>query len=81
MKTRPTGTNGGARDDVLESSNQVNCSTSSPVPQIEAELDRCLAPLGPEELAKLRALWWRWARLGHRLPAERGVILLDGERR
>jgi len=35
-------------------------------------------PIGPGELASLRALWWRQAALGHRLPAERGVILLEG---
>ncbi len=37
-------------------------------------------PIGPGELASLRALWWRQAALGHRLPAEQGVILLGGGR-
>jgi hypothetical protein len=27
---------------------------------------------------ELRDLWWRQLRLGHRLPAEPGVILLEG---
>ena len=31
------------------------------------------------QLAETRAMWWRQAALGHRLPAERGVILLDAE--
>ena len=26
------------------------------------------------------SLWWRFAGLGHRLPAEPGIILLDGGR-
>ena len=32
----------------------------------------------PDEIPELRALWWRQARLGHRLPAERGVIVIEG---
>ncbi len=32
-------------------------------------------------LGYLRALWWHQHRLGHRLPAELGVILIDGGRR
>ncbi len=39
-----------------------------------------LAPraVRPDEIPELRALWWRHAALGHRLPAERGVIVLLG---
>ena len=33
-------------------------------------------PIGPGELAALRAVWWRQATQGHRLPAERGIILI-----
>ncbi len=29
-------------------------------------------------LDDLRQLWWRQTALGHRLPAEPGVILIDG---
>ena len=29
-------------------------------------------------LDDLRQLWWRQKAQGHRLPAERGVILIDG---
>ncbi len=32
----------------------------------------------PDELPELRALWWRQATLGHRLPAEIGVIVVEG---
>ena len=39
-----------------------------------------LRPLGPGEFAQLRALWLRQAALGHRLPAEIGVIVLEGGR-
>ena len=35
-------------------------------------------PIGPGEMAQLRVLWWRQAALGHRLPAEIGVIVIDG---
>ena len=32
----------------------------------------------PEEIPELRAVWWRQAALGHRLPAERDVIVIEG---
>ena len=32
----------------------------------------------PDEIPELRALWWRQAALGHRLPAEIGVIVIEG---
>ncbi len=32
----------------------------------------------PDELPELRAMWWRQAALGHRLPAERDVIVIEG---
>ncbi len=32
----------------------------------------------PDEIPELRAMWWRQAALGHRLPAERGLIVLPG---
>ena len=34
--------------------------------------------IGPGELASLRAIWWRQASTGHRLPAEIGVIVVEG---
>ena len=35
-------------------------------------------PVRPDEITELRALWWRQAALGHRMPAELGVIVLEG---
>ena len=35
-------------------------------------------PIRADEIPELRAMWWRQARLGHRLPAELGVIVLEG---
>ncbi len=35
-------------------------------------------PIGSGELASLRALWWRQAAQGHRLPAETDIILIPG---
>ncbi len=37
-------------------------------------------PVRPGEVPELRALWWRLAPQGHRLPAERGVIVIEGGR-
>ena len=36
--------------------------------------------IGPGELASLRAVWWRQTALGHRPPAELGVIVVEGGR-
>lgn len=30
-------------------------------------------------IVELRRVWWRQAVLDHRLPAERGIILIDGD--
>ena len=35
-------------------------------------------PVRPDEIPELRAIYWRQAAAGFRLPAERGVILLQG---
>ncbi len=35
-------------------------------------------PIGPGDLARLRAIWWNLAALGHRLPAEIDVIVIEG---
>ena len=32
----------------------------------------------PDEIPELRAMWWRQAALGNRLPAELGVIVIEG---
>ena len=34
-------------------------------------------PVRPEEIPELRAMWWRQVALGHRLPAEIGVIVIE----
>ena len=34
----------------------------------------------PDEVTEARSMWWRQAALGHRMPAEPGVILISGER-
>ena len=38
----------------------------------------CPRPIGPGELAALRAMWWRQAGTGHHLPAELDIILIPG---
>ncbi len=35
-------------------------------------------PVRADEIPELRSIYWRQAALGHRLPAERGVIVLEG---
>ena len=65
-------------------------STSSTVPQInpqdwpsiiEVPVDSFVSrQIRPEEPPWVRELWWRSWRCGHRLPVERGVILIDGGR-
>ncbi len=35
-------------------------------------------PVRPDEIPELRAIFWRQVALGHRLPAELGMILLEG---
>ena len=34
--------------------------------------------IGPGELAALRGIFWRQAALGHHLPAELDIILIEG---
>ena len=38
-------------------------------------------PVHPAELVELRRIWWDQAALGHRLPPELGVILIQGGHR
>ena len=35
-------------------------------------------PVRSDEVSELRAIFWRLAAQGHRLPAERGVIVIEG---
>ena len=38
-------------------------------------------PVRPDEVPELRAIFWRQVALGHHLPAEIGVIVIEGGRR
>ncbi len=49
-------------------------SLSIPVSQLRPR------PVRPDELPDLRAIFWRQARLGHRLPAEAEIIVIEGGR-
>ena len=60
-------------------------AAADPAPDLPPDFDPDLHPI----LARhwfgvhphgVSALWWRFAGLGHRLPAEPGIILLDGGR-
>ncbi len=46
-------------------------TTSGQSPQTFVRLDELV-------FAQVRAIWWRQIRLGNRLPAQRGLILIDG---
>ena len=35
----------------------------------------------PDEVRHVRQVWWNQAARGHRLPAEPGIIVIDGKRR
>ena len=37
-------------------------------------------PVRADEIPELRSIYWRQAALGHRLPAEIGIILIEGGR-
>ncbi len=45
---------------------------------VESFIER---PMRPGERWLVRAVWWRQWRLGYRLPAERGGLLIPGGRR
>ena len=46
---------------------------------IEIEVaDLVPRPVRADEIPELRSIYWRQAALGHRLPAERGVIVIEG---
>lgn len=63
------GAGGGAGDNEIS---PVSNSNSSHAPQLT---DRSLT------LAHLRTIWWSQWRQGYRLPAEKGLIVIDGGRR
>lgn len=37
-------------------------------------------PVRPDEIPELRRMWWQLTADGNQLPAEAGIILLDGGR-
>ena len=75
-KRRPAqpGQDGGPSDLNFERLDANTHSGRAAIPQ--AGLRR--RPIRPDEIANVRAAWWRLAAAGLRLPAERGTILLDG---
>ena len=71
-KPRPGGNGRGFLKTIAAGSSD-NSDTTLEIP-VSQLLPR---PIGPGELAALRALWWRQARLGHHPPAARGVIVIE----
>ncbi len=70
----PAGNGSAPRKNIAAGSNDTSDhSLDIPISQLRHR------PIGPGELASLRALWWRQAALGHRLPAETGVIVIEGD--
>jgi hypothetical protein len=68
------GKNGPSSKDIsVVSSDGPETSLEIPVSQLVPR------PVRPDEIHELRAIFWRQAALGHRLPAECGVILLDAD--
>ena len=37
-------------------------------------------PIRPDEVRHVRQIWWNLNADGHRLPAEPGIISIDGDR-
>ena len=67
----PRGHSGAAGDNSGNHVSQDSPITSPTLPQPFAGLDELIC-------AQVRALWWRQRRDGNRLPAEPGMILIDG---
>ena len=67
----------GHRGAPLENIALVNSDGSDPNLEIPVS-QLCSRPIGPGELAALRAVWWRQASAGHRSPAKCGVIVIEG---
>ncbi len=72
-RPRPAGNGRGPLESIAAGSGDgSDHSLNIPVSQLRHR------PIGPGELASLRAMWWRQAGAGHRLPAEIGVIVIAG---
>ncbi len=70
MRAPPACSGGGAS---LDSDKE---SLAGRVVAVESTLP--IRSLSNADVANLRAIWWRHAALGHHLPAERGIIVIDG---
>ncbi len=66
------GTGRDPRRDLISNSNNSDPNIEIPISQLRSR------PIGPGELASLRAMWWAQASAGHRLPAEIDVIVIEG---
>ncbi len=71
-KAPPGGSGASSKCVAIGSGDRSDTTLEIPVSQLRHR------PIGPGELAQLRAIFWRHAALGHRLPAERGVIAIEG---
>jgi len=67
----PRGQSGAAGDKAGNHFSQDFLTTSPTLPQPIVRLDELIQ-------AQVRAVWWRQLRHGNRLPAEPGVILIEG---
>ncbi len=69
----PAGNGSAPRKNIAAGSNDTSDhSLDIPISQLRHR------PVRPGELARLRAIWWNLAALGHRLPAEIDVIVIEG---
>ncbi len=76
MKTAGPGAGPGAAEVVGQNEKLKRLRTTSPrLPQLKPP-----RPMRPDELPAVRQVWWSQATIGHRLPAERGVIVIQGGR-
>ena len=63
------------------SENSLLGSNDGPNLKLEISVSQLLPrPVRPDELPELRRIWWSQAAAGFRLPAEAGVILIEGGR-
>ena len=50
-----------------------------PRTRIHFPVDRLIPrPIRPDEVPHVRRIWWRLTRVGHRLPAEPNIIVMQG---
>jgi len=80
MRSPPPGDTGGGGKRRRSNLIGHTIAPATSVPQVSSPflLDQP-RPMRPDELAELRAVWWRLAAHGIRMPAEPGVIVIDAE--